>query len=303
MDEQIQKGDKIGNHYEVIDIIGGEGESSRGIIFVSRDNGQIWAIKSLQRKFVIEDIMINLFKRESLINLLLGKFPYIVEAKKYFQVKNRPFLVLEYIPRDSKGRNTITNYLVNSLSSKNILKWAIQICLAMEYAQSKGIGPHRDIKPDNIMVTQSKNIKLTDFSLSILNKNQAKIKKKYFNNEDEIVTAEIPEKVGGTAPYMAPEQFDGKFFISSDIYSIGIILYQLLNRGALPFECKSEHEFYLAHKNKDFKKIETPIFPIVQKCLKKKPKDRYQNYKSLRLDLEKFYDRETSKESKVKQES
>jgi len=88
---------------------------------------------------------------------------------------------------------------------------------------------------------------------------------------------------------MAPEQFEGIADIRSDIYSFGIVLFQMINQGKLPFVCRTIEDFILAHKNRPIPKFESELALIIEKCLQKLPKDRYQDFKELRLDLEQCY--------------
>ncbi len=288
MTESIKIGDLIGKNYRVIKIIGGEGVSNRGIIFVCKKNTKIYALKSIQESFLIDEKMIDLFNREAFVHLTLRSHPNIVLSYSYFMENNRPFLILEYIPPDSKGRNTLDHFLQDDITTNNIFKWSIQLCKALEFSKSKGFSPHRDIKPDNIMISPEFNVKLTDFCLIIKNENYIYKKHEFPNNifKQETLYPEYFEVIGGTPPYMAPEQFEGIYAESSDIYSIGIILFQMVNHGILPFNYNSTQDFYLAHKNQPIPELNTPFFPIIKKCLEKDKELRYQDYNSLRKDLE-----------------
>ncbi|GAJ15662.1 unnamed protein product, partial [marine sediment metagenome] len=211
-----------------------------------------------------------------------------------------PFIAIDYIAPDKKGRNTLKHHMENPLNLKDVLKWSIQLCYAMEYAESKGISPHRDIKPDNIMITANGNVKITDFGLV-----------KFLDEKESIgdwrKLAEMGEiglsflrfskgiVVGGTVPWMSPEQFDASTDVRSDIYSYGIILYQMVNNGESPFHYNTVEAYFKAHKEELPQKIDSKLFPIIKKCLEKDPDYRYQNFKELRIDLEKIYHSEVGK--------
>ncbi|MHA1151020.1 MAG: protein kinase domain-containing protein [Promethearchaeota archaeon] len=296
-------GDVIGDKYKVLKIIGGEGESGRGIILIcSEEGGSILALKALQEKYLNSEAMDQAFKREALAWVHLDAHPYIVRAYYVINIENIMYVAMEYIAPDSKGRNTLTHFFEKPIPLKKTLKWAIQICQGMEYSFSKGISPHRDIKPDNIMITSEGNVKITDFGLV-----------KFLGEEDNIASwLEIAEsgksqdhsflrlsqqeKIGGTVPWMAPEQFEGKPDVRSDIYSFGICLYQMVNNGKLPFYYGSIEDYYYAHKGEYPKKLNTIIWPIIERCLQKKPNNRYQNFVTLRKDLEIYYIKEVRKE-------
>ncbi len=292
--KRYKVGDLIGQQYKIERILGGEGESGRGTVFICSEDHNIHALKTLQNQFLSSEEMVNAFKREALAWVHLEKHPYIVRANYVINIDDRPFIVLDYVAPDRKGRNTLTHFLEEPLSMKRALKWSIQICYAMEYGESRGISPHRDIKPDNIMITQEENVKITDYGLAV------------FFDEGDIVgdwkdmaeTGEIGltflriskgEVVGGTVPWMASEQFEGKADIRSDIYSFGIVLYQMANNGELPYILSSIEDFYFAHKKQPLPKLDSKLYPIIEKCCQKNPDDRYQNFKELRLEMEELY--------------
>ncbi len=292
-------GDLIGNRYKVLKVLGGQGITGRGIIFVCIDyekplHKKVIALKSLQERYLEADFIIDAFKREALAWVQLDNHPFIVKAKYLEIIENRPFLALEYIAPDKKARNNLSHYLERPISLTQALKWGIQFCIGMEHAQSKGITPHRDIKPDNIMITTRKTLKISDFGLALFSGKDMHISKwkdlaARGDSEYSFLRFSRGDFFGGTIPWMAPEQFDTETDLRGDIYSFGIILYQMFNKGQLPFKCLNEDEYEKAHKVGMIKKLETKAFPIIEKCLKKDPNDRYQNFKDFRKDLEILY--------------
>jgi tetratricopeptide (TPR) repeat protein len=161
----------------------------------------------------------------------------------------------------------------------------------MEYAYSKGIDAHRDIKPDNIMITPDKTVKITDFGL-------AKAFSEMEFNEDIISSQEhsflsifqtkAGKRVCGTIPYMAPEQFDGYADKRSDIYAFGITLYQMVTGGKLPFVGRTIQEWERLHKQEKIPVIISKLFPLIQKCLEKNLDKRYQSFGYIKNELQDF---------------
>lgn len=94
---------------------------------------------------------------------------------------------------------------------------------------------------------------------------------------------------GGTIPWMVPEQFDGEADLRADIYSFGIILYQMFNKGEFPFNCTTEDDYENAHKFEPIIRLNNIAFPIIEKCLKKDPNERYQTFNDFSKDLEDLY--------------
>ena len=110
----------------------------------------------------------------------------------------------------------------------------------MEYACSRGVTPHRDIKPDNLMMTKDGTLKITDFGLAGLWEG-AEAGELLPDGIDEnrkgftFIRRAGDKVVAGTPAWMAPEQFEGEADVRSDIYSFGIVMYQMINRGRTPF--------------------------------------------------------------------
>lgn len=296
---KFNTGDVIGNRYKVLKILGGLGKTGRGIIYVcldlSKTKGKhIFALKTLQERYLESELMINAFKREALAWVQLEKHPYIVKAISVENIENNPFIILEYIAPGKNGKNNLSEYLNPPISLTRALKWSIQFCFGMEYAYTKGITPHRDIKPDNLMISANKVLKITDFGLAMfLGEKTPASKWKESAEKGELgftfLRYSRGDIFGGTVPWMAPEQFDTESDLRSDIYSYGIILYQMRNKGELPFKYESVDDYENAHKNEALKALNSRAFPIINKCLEKKPENRYQSFRELRYDLESLY--------------
>jgi serine/threonine protein kinase len=151
------------------------------------------------------------------------------------------------------------------------------------------------------MITADKTIKITDFGI-------AKAFQGLLLKEDIISAQESSglsifqtkqgKRVCGTLPYMAPEQFDGYADKRSDIYSFGIVLYQMVANGKLPFMAKTQQEYEELHKSVAPPQISSSLFSaIIQRCLEKQPDKRYQNFALIREKLQDFLFRETGGEN------
>ena len=132
----------------------------------------------------------------------------------------------------------------NFLPESEVINLSFRICSALEAAHNKGI-IHRDIKPDNIMITREGYVKVMDFGLAKLasdsiesdlgDKKYIQIKKELALTKDTLALSGIM----GTVSYMSPEQAQGKTLDSrTDIFSFGVVLYEALT-GNLPFKAKS----------------------------------------------------------------
>jgi serine/threonine protein kinase len=118
-----QIGDRIANRYEIHQILGGEGKSGMGIVYICYDHEHevFRALKTFQNQYLFSERTQDLFKREALVWIQLERYPYIVYADWVEKLEERLFIVLEYVAPDKKGRNTLTHYLGN-LTLPEILK-------------------------------------------------------------------------------------------------------------------------------------------------------------------------------------
>lgn len=286
--ERIKIGETIGGVNKVLSIIGGKGKTGMGIVYICYNSEWkfIIALKTFQSRYFFSNEVIDSFKNEAFSWVKLGIHPYIVRAYTADLFDGNPYISMEYIAPDILGRNTLSHYLHLPVSLERVLKWSIQFCYGMEHTHSQGISCHRDIKPDNIMITNSGNLKITDFGLAKLHS---------FQGKDE-------DKIAGTPPWMAPEQFDGIANIKSDIYSFGIVLYQMMNKGKLPFNANTLEGIRKAHKEHPIPEFKSILFNIIDKCLAKEPGDRYLNFKELIYDLETIYRDKIGKDIKLNPE-
>lgn len=291
-----QIGDRIGNRYEIHQIaVGG-----MGIVYICYDHkyGSPKVLKTFQDKYLWSEQAQKLFEQEALVWTELERYPYIVRADFVDRLEGRLFILLEYIAPDQEGRNSLSHYL-DDLSLPDALKFSIQCCYGMEYAYSKGIDAHRDIKPENILITANQTAKITDFGLAkAFQEIRFKIQElassaEFVQGHRLSIFKSKAKQVCGTLPYMAPEQFDGYADKRSDIYSFGIVLYQMVTNGSLPFVGKTGEEYERWHKKGKIASISSPLYPIIIKCLEKKPGKRFQDFGLMREELQEILLEET----------
>jgi serine/threonine protein kinase len=175
----------------------------------------------------------------------------------------------------------------------------------MEYAVSKGITPHRDVKPDNIMITKEGNVKIADFGLvglwdktdkpeeidALLQKSHAGL---------TFLTTHNNRVVAGSPPWMAPEQFYGVSEMRSDIYSFGVVLFQLVNDGELPFRPAKGDTWAKAHKMYPLPHVPDagrPFAGILLRCLEKRRDKRFEDFAEMRGELEHIFKKEITKKT------
>lgn len=288
MIKNIKKGDMIDENLIVLDILGGdecdiEDKTGCGVVYIILDtkDNHILALKTFQDRFINDEEVYDDFKIESLECVKLKYHPNVVFSIGVQMIDNRPFLAMEPVLPNEEGRQSLKDYLGEKLSAEQKIDWLIQICHGMEYINSQGIKSHGDIKPENILIDFLNRAKISDFGFLEL-----------FNQDSE--------NLRGTPAYMAPEAFDKTHNIKTDIYSLGIVIYQLFNKGKLPFYAENNffEEWKELHKTKKIPNTEnTDINPIIKKCLEKSPENRYETFKELRGDLESIFTRISKKDA------
>lgn len=161
--------------------------------------------------------------------------------------------------------------LQGKLPIKQAVELAIGILNGLEFLHHRKI-IHRDIKPQNILL-QGNTPRLADFGIS-----------------RAMQTTNVSSKLVGTDAYMSPESFDGKRSVQTDIWSVGVVLYQLL-AGSLPFPQEHPSERIFAILTKEFpplpNEIPNSLRQIVAKSLAKQPESRYQTAGQMREELKK----------------
>jgi tetratricopeptide (TPR) repeat protein len=297
-----KKGDFIGEKYEVYGILG---KGGFGVVYLvySHELREILALKTFQDEFLANPEVRIRFQREASLWVELGRHPYLVRAYVVENVAGRLYLVMEYIAPNEEGLNSLEGYLQRRPPDlAQSLRWAIQVCHGMEYAYSKGVRAHRDLKPANIMIGQDQAARITDFGLAgvISESPAAHAAGLGVRPGEPALAGQTMRGEGfGTPTHMAPEQFDNAAGCDerSDIYSFGIVLYQMAAGGRVPFFAPLGSNFWQVmwrlHRETPVPRLDSPLFPIIQRCLEKAPEKRYQTFKELRDEVEPLLQHQT----------
>jgi tetratricopeptide (TPR) repeat protein/tRNA A-37 threonylcarbamoyl transferase component Bud32 len=301
--QAYQIGDIIGQKYEVFGVVG---KGGFGVVYMvySHSTHSVYALKTFRDEYLDDPEARALFRKEAQVWVDLERHPYLVRAYFVDEISGRLYIAMEYIAPDESYPNTLQGYLVRRPPDlTQSLHWAIQFCHGMEYAYSKGVRCHRDIKPVNIMISQDKTVKITDFGLAgVLGASKA-VSGIQLNIQEGKVGLSFRTLAGhgiGTPTHMPLEQFYDVGYCDqrSDIYSFGVVLFQMASEGKLPFfpappkdNSQAEHlrfwqEIQRLHEQALVPELSSPLFPIIQRCLEKMPEKRYQSFSELRNDLE-----------------
>jgi len=234
------------------------------------------AIKIIQSQFIKDTKFINRFDREA---KALAKLRHqnIIPIYDYSSSKKELYYVMAYIEGKTL-RNLIDEKKLNHGLIKEI---ALSISSALLFAHKNKI-IHRDIKPDNIFVDSNNNVFLGDFGIVSI---------KEMDNEPQLTQQ---GSFLGTPAYASPEQIEGAdMTATSDIYSLGIVLYEMLT-GNLPFG-GNLNAMISGHLTKSPDKIDASkihpslsvMIPLIEKMLSKKPEDRPKNCQEVLNSLKK----------------
>ena len=270
MDNYVGK--RLDGRYEVQEIIGVGGMS---VVYKAYDNvdDRIVAIKVLKDEYLANEDFKRRFKNESKAIALLSH-PNIVKVYDVNFGEKLQYIVMEYI-----DGITLKEYInkQGAITWNDALFFMTQILRAVQHAHDKGI-VHRDIKPQNIILLSTGNIKVTDFGIARFSRSETKT---------------LTEQAIGSVHYIAPEQAKGESTDErADIYSLGVVLYEMLS-GDVPFEAESAVSVALMQLQADAKRLtdinsEIPLGleQICIRAMQKNPLDRYQTATEMLLDIE-----------------
>lgn len=264
-------GKKFNGRYLILGNIGSGGMAN---VFLARDlilDREV-AIKVLRYDFLNDQSAIRRFQREMLASTELVH-PNIVTVYDAGQEGETQFLVMEYVKGMDLKRYIQTKYPIPYGRIVDIMQ---QILSAVSLAHQHRI-IHRDLKPQNILIDESGTVKITDFGIAVA------------LSETSITQT---NSMLGSVHYLSPEQARGSMATNqSDIYAIGIILYEMLT-GKVPFDGESAVTIALKHFQEEIpsvrlydRNVPQSLENVVLKATAKDPIDRYQSAEEMSADL------------------
>lgn len=259
----------LGDRYEILEKIGSGGMAQ---VFKGKDHklNRFVAVKVLKDEFVEDKNFVRKFKEEAQAAAALAH-PNIVNVYDVGDEQNINYIVMELVEGitlktyiEKKGRLTV----------KEATSIAIQVASGLEIAHNNQI-VHRDIKPQNIIISREGKVKVTDFGI-------AKSVSSNTNTADAM----------GSVHYTSPEQARGGYSdAKSDIYSLGIVMYEMVT-GRVPFDGETTVVVAVKHLQEDIvsprvyaSDIPISLEHIILKCTEKSPDRRYPNVTELIADL------------------
>jgi len=244
-----------------------------------------WALKTFQARYLWNDEDRKRFEREALTWLMLDRHPNIVTAKRLMLIEGFPCVLLDYHPHN------LAEYLqTGPLGTQLAMYFAFQFCDGMFYAHQKMGIVHRDIKPSNCLLTEEKVsgqdipvLKVTDFGLA---RTFAEAQERSLGlSEFEPEVRSQFTTVLGTPQYMSPEQFRAGAVLDtrSDIYSFGIMFYEMLTRDLPPVGFLAYSHIAKRASSGDFPES---LKQIILRCVQLDPRERPRDFGELRNQLD-----------------
>src|SRR5574344_2369963 len=281
----IVKGEKINDRYAIIRLLG---EGGMANVYLANDtilNRKV-AVKVLRGDLANDEKFVRRFQREALAASSLNH-PNIVEVYDVGEDHGEYYIVMEYI--EGKHLKQLLKKR-GRLTVPEVVDIALQITSGLSVAHDSYI-IHRDIKPQNILILDNGLCKITDFGIAVA------------MNQTQLTQT---NSVMGSVHYLPPEQACGKgATLQSDIYSIGILMYELLT-GKLPYKGDNAVEIALKHLKEPLPSIrdEVPDIPqslenIIIRATAKNPKNRYADAREMHEDLKTCLDDSRAHEMKI----
>ena len=268
----INKGQKINDRYQVVKMIG---EGGMANVYLAYDTilDRYVAVKVLRGDLATDEKFIRRFQREAIAASSLSH-PNIVEIYDVCEDNCKYFIVFEYV--NGKTLNSLVKNR-GALTLYDVVDIMLQLTSAIACAHNSYI-IHRDIKPQNILILDDGRVKITDFGIAMA------------LNQKELTQT---NSVMGSVHYLPPEQANGSgSTIKSDIYSLGILMYELLT-GKVPFRGENAVEIAIKQMKEQIPSVcqINPDIPqsienIILKACAKNPKNRYDSVSEMYQDLE-----------------
>ena len=267
----INKGELIDNRYKIVKSIGEGGMANVYLAWDTILEREV-AVKILRGDLAGDEKFIRRFQREANAASSL-RHPNIVEMYDVGEDDGRYFIVMEYV--DGKTLKSLIKKR-GALNLTEAIDIMMQLTSGIACAHDRYI-IHRDIKPQNVMILEDGRVKITDFGIAMA-----------LNNNELTQT----NSVMGSVHYLPPEQASGSgSTIKSDIYSLGILMFELLT-GKVPFKGDNAVEIAIKHMKDQIPSvcsinntIPQSVENIILKACAKNPKNRYETVAEMNEDL------------------
>lgn len=247
------------------------GTGGMGAVYKATDlrTGAHVAVKVPHSFLARDPVYLERLRREASIAARV-RSPRVALVTDFGEHDGMPYLVMEFVPGE-----TLSDQLhrEGAMPAHEALGVALEVARALEEAHAEGI-VHRDLKPQNIRRTHRGDVKVLDFGIARMEGQRG---------------LTVAGSVVGSPEYLAPERAEGAGDIRSDLYSLGVVLYEMLT-GRVPFEGTTAWTIVRRHTTDPLPPLPPglppEVYPIVDRCLAKQPEDRYQTPQELTVALQ-----------------
>lgn len=282
----MNPGDMIGHRYRIIRSLG---EGGMANVYLAHDTvlDRNVSVKVLRLDLRDDPNTKRRFRREAMAATQLND-PHIVGVFDVGEDNGLQYMVMQYVQGTDLKAYIKKHFPISLPQVVDIME---QVLAAVETAHAHGI-IHRDLKPQNILIDTNKNVKITDFGIAVA------VSQNSLTQTNTLM---------GSVHYLSPEQARGSIATKqSDIYSLGIILYELLT-GKVPFEGENAVSIAIKHFREEIPSVRLvnpnvpqPLENVVLRATAKDPNDRYKSVKDMADDLKTSLSPERASEPRLK---
>lgn len=277
----------LSRKYEILSLLGRGGNGEVYLVW-STETESLYALKTIREDLTTDPVVRESFRKEANAWIRIGEHPNVTKAFFFEELGSRLYITMAFIEGDDDGTgpSLADKLLGGPIDVKNLCVWFCQLADGLAHAYASGIRAHRDIKPANILLGRDGIARVSDFGLAVTP--QLRIER---DKSDCVVE--------GTPLFMPPEQFANSLDCDerSDLYSIGVTLYQAVSGGTLPFSPRFTprtnqelHRYFSEVRNLHERArptpLASPLWPVIERCLEKHPTKRFTGIKEFRVALE-----------------
>lgn len=275
----------LSGKYEVLGFLGRGGNGEVYLVW-SRETTCLYALKTIRTELALDRGVRQSFRNEARAWIRLGEHPNIAKAFFFEELGPRLYITMAFVEGDDRGGgpSLADRIAAGPVSLGDVCLWFCHVADGLAHAYAGGIRAHRDIKPGNVLIGRDNVARVSDFGLAVT---------------AELLMAGATGDAAGTPLFMAPEQFGSatSYDQRSDLYSLGVSLYQAVSGGVFPFtpafvprtsEALQRYYFEIRrmHEEAEPKRLASPLWPVIEKCLKKRPEHRFADVEGFRSALD-----------------
>lgn len=254
----VTRGETLSGRYVIEHELGTGG---MGAVYQATDlrTGAAVAVKVPHAFLARDPVYLERLRREAQIAARV-RSPRVAMVTDFGEHEGTPYLVMEFVPGETLSDQLQREGAMPAIEALHV---ALEVARALEEAHANGI-IHRDLKPQNIRRTHRGDVKVLDFGIARLEGQRG---------------LTVAGSVVGSPEYLAPERAEGAGDIRSDIYSLGVVLYEMLT-GRVPYEGTTAWSIVRRHASEPLPPLPPglppEVYPIVDRLLAKRPEDRFQ---------------------------